>query len=72
MKVWCIRQENSALSIDMKANICCVKYNPGSSYNIAVSNKLSFVELRLFSDIFGSCGGLSRIKTVDKICGLHS
>ena len=45
MKVWCIRQENSALSIDMKANICCVKYNPGSSYNIAVSNKLFFVEL---------------------------
>lgn len=37
VKVWCTRQETSVLNIDMKANICCVKYNPGSSNYIAVS-----------------------------------
>lgn len=36
VKVWCTKQEASVLNIDMKANICCVKYNPGSSNYIAV------------------------------------
>lgn len=63
MKVWCIRQENSALSIDMKANICCVKYNPGSSYNIAVSNKHSLLcrTFDYFVNFIGSCGLHSRV-----------
>ncbi|KAG2308894.1 hypothetical protein Bca52824_028642 [Brassica carinata] len=38
VKVWCTRQEASVLNIDMKANICCVKYNPGSSNFIAVGS----------------------------------
>ncbi|XP_024399141.1 E3 ubiquitin-protein ligase COP1 isoform X2 [Physcomitrium patens] len=38
VKVWCTRQETSALSLDMRANICCVKYNPGSSNHIAVGS----------------------------------
>ncbi|XP_024377012.1 E3 ubiquitin-protein ligase COP1 [Physcomitrium patens] len=38
VKVWCTRQESSALSLDMRANICCVKYNPGSSNHIAVGS----------------------------------
>ncbi|XP_074273048.1 E3 ubiquitin-protein ligase COP1 [Silene latifolia] len=38
VKVWCTRQEASVLNIDMKANICCVKYNPGSSYHVAVGS----------------------------------
>ncbi|KAG6557459.1 hypothetical protein Mapa_000732 [Marchantia paleacea] len=38
VKVWCTRQETSVLNIDMKANICCVKYNPGSSNYIAVGS----------------------------------
>lgn len=38
VKVWCTRQEASVLNIDMKANICCVKYNPGSSNHIAVGS----------------------------------
>ena len=41
VKVWCTKQETSAVSIDMKANICCVKYNPGSSNHIAVSDSFS-------------------------------
>lgn len=38
VKVWCTRQETSVLNIDMKANICCVKYNPGSSNYVAVGS----------------------------------
>uniref|UniRef100_A0A7I4AMV6 RING-type domain-containing protein n=1 Tax=Physcomitrium patens TaxID=3218 RepID=A0A7I4AMV6_PHYPA len=38
VKVWCINQDASAFSIDMKANICCVKYNPGSSNHIAIGS----------------------------------
>ncbi|XP_019170184.1 PREDICTED: E3 ubiquitin-protein ligase COP1-like isoform X2 [Ipomoea nil] len=38
VKVWCLRQEASVLSIDMKANICSVKYNPGSSFHVAVGS----------------------------------
>ncbi|XP_076924829.1 E3 ubiquitin-protein ligase COP1-like [Bidens hawaiensis] len=38
VKIWCTRQESSAINIDMKANICCVKYNPGSSMHIAVGS----------------------------------
>ncbi|XP_050132327.1 E3 ubiquitin-protein ligase COP1-like isoform X2 [Malus sylvestris] len=35
VKLWCTRQEASVIDIDMKANICSVKYNPGSSNFIA-------------------------------------
>lgn len=38
VKVWCTKQEASVLNIDMKANICSVKYNPGSSAHIAVGS----------------------------------
>nr|VDD06840.1 unnamed protein product [Brassica oleracea] len=38
VKVWCTKEEASVLNIDMKANICCVKYNPGSSNFIAVGS----------------------------------
>ncbi|KAF5193456.1 E3 ubiquitin-protein ligase cop1 [Thalictrum thalictroides] len=38
VKVWCTRQEASVLNIDMKANICCVKYNPGSCFHVAVGS----------------------------------
>lgn len=38
VKVWCTRQESSALTLDMRANICSVKFNPGSSHQIAVGS----------------------------------
>ncbi|PKA52651.1 E3 ubiquitin-protein ligase COP1 [Apostasia shenzhenica] len=38
VKVWCTKQEASVFNIDMKANICCVKYNPGSSIYVAVGS----------------------------------
>ncbi|KAL0301761.1 UNVERIFIED_CONTAM: E3 ubiquitin-protein ligase COP1 [Sesamum radiatum] len=38
VKVWCTKQEASVLNIDMKANICCVKFNPESSKFVAVGS----------------------------------
>ncbi|XP_048447048.1 E3 ubiquitin-protein ligase COP1 isoform X4 [Pyrus x bretschneideri] len=38
VKIWCTKQEASVLNIDMKANICSVKYNPGSSFFVAVGS----------------------------------
>ncbi|KAL0915301.1 hypothetical protein M5K25_015708 [Dendrobium thyrsiflorum] len=38
VKVWSTKQEASVFNIDMKANICCVKYNPGSSIYVAVGS----------------------------------
>lgn len=49
VKVWCTKQEASVLNIDMKANICCVKYNPGSSNHIAVGladHQIHYYDLR--------------------------
>ncbi|GAB2212651.1 hypothetical protein Droror1_Dr00020630 [Drosera rotundifolia] len=38
VKVWSIKQESSVINIDMRANICSVKFNPGSSSHIAVGS----------------------------------
>ncbi|KAL6990710.1 coatomer subunit alpha [Sarracenia purpurea var. burkii] len=38
VKIWCTKQEASVLNIDMKANICSVKYNPGCSSHVAVGS----------------------------------
>ncbi|XP_078443269.1 transducin/WD40 repeat-like superfamily protein [Wolffia australiana] len=38
VKVWCTKQEASVFNIDMKANICCVKYNPGSSIHLGIGS----------------------------------
>ncbi|XP_030929830.1 E3 ubiquitin-protein ligase COP1 [Quercus lobata] len=52
VKVWCTKHEASVLNIDMKANICCVKYNPGSSNYIAVGSadhQIHYYDLRNIS-----------------------
>ncbi|KAI3466532.1 hypothetical protein Pfo_023195 [Paulownia fortunei] len=52
VKVWCTKQETSVLNIDMKANICSVKYNPGSSMHVAVGSAdhhIHFYDLRKIS-----------------------
>ncbi|XP_062160498.1 E3 ubiquitin-protein ligase COP1-like [Alnus glutinosa] len=38
VKIWCTNQEASVLTINMKAIICSVKYNPGSSTYVAVGS----------------------------------
>eukprot|EP00246_Nothoceros_aenigmaticus_P016554 TRINITY_DN7609_c0_g1_i1.p1 TRINITY_DN7609_c0_g1~~TRINITY_DN7609_c0_g1_i1.p1 ORF type:complete len:682 (-),score=135.45 TRINITY_DN7609_c0_g1_i1:325-2370(-) len=50
VKVWCTTQETSVMNIDMKANICCVKYNPGSSNFVAVGSadhNIHYYDLRM-------------------------
>ncbi|XVF26131.1 hypothetical protein REPUB_Repub13aG0273400 [Reevesia pubescens] len=39
VKVWCTKQEAIVINIDMKAIICSVKYNPGSSVYVAAISK---------------------------------
>ncbi|XP_047950209.1 E3 ubiquitin-protein ligase COP1-like isoform X1 [Salvia hispanica] len=60
VKVWCTKQEASALNIDMKANICSVKYNPGSSVHIAVGSadhNIYYYDLRNISQPLHTLGG---------------
>ncbi|KAK4491916.1 hypothetical protein RD792_002698 [Penstemon davidsonii] len=60
VKVWCTKQEASVLNIDMKANICSVKYNPGSSIHIAVGSAdhhIHYYDLRKISQPLHSFGG---------------
>lgn len=60
VKVWCTKQEASVLNIDMKANICCVKYNPGSSYYVAVGSAdhhIHYYDLRNVSQPVHVFGG---------------
>ncbi|XP_073048064.1 E3 ubiquitin-protein ligase COP1-like [Primulina eburnea] len=52
VKIWCTKQEASVLNIDMKANICSVKYNPGSSFHVAVGSAdhhIHYYDLRKFN-----------------------
>lgn len=49
VKIWCTNQEASVVNIDMKANICSVKFNPGSSYHVAVRSFSQLIYLIYFS-----------------------
>ncbi|KAG8365372.1 hypothetical protein BUALT_Bualt18G0097800 [Buddleja alternifolia] len=60
VKIWCTNQEASVLNIDMKANICSVKYNPGSSYHVAVGSadhRIHYYDLRNISQPLHIFGG---------------
>ncbi|XP_052788985.1 E3 ubiquitin-protein ligase COP1-like isoform X2 [Mya arenaria] len=35
VKLWSTNKENSIMSIEAKANVCCVKFNPDSRYHLA-------------------------------------
>ena len=38
VQVWSTKQAAPAVAVDMRANVCCVKYNPGSAHEIAVGS----------------------------------
>ena len=49
VKVWSTRERNSVLDVDIKANVCCVKYNPASGHQLAVGSadhNVHFYDLR--------------------------
>jgi len=35
VKLWTVNSNHSVASLEAKANVCCVKFNPGSPYNLA-------------------------------------
>ncbi|XP_023349005.1 E3 ubiquitin-protein ligase RFWD2 isoform X2 [Eurytemora carolleeae] len=35
VKLWTVNSAHSVASLEAKANVCCVKFNPGSPYNLA-------------------------------------
>lgn len=35
VKLWDLNNDHSVASLEAKANVCCVKFNPSSSYNLA-------------------------------------
>ncbi|XP_017978848.1 PREDICTED: E3 ubiquitin-protein ligase COP1 [Theobroma cacao] len=60
VKIWCTKQEASVLNIDMIANICSVKYNPGSSVHVAVGSAdhhIHYYDLRNVSQPLYVFGG---------------
>lgn len=38
VKLWAINQEHSVTSIEAKANVCCVRFNPDSMYHLAMGS----------------------------------
>ncbi|KAJ1991351.1 hypothetical protein H4R33_001367 [Dimargaris cristalligena] len=36
VKIWCMRQSQSALTLDGRANVCCVQFNPTVSHCLAL------------------------------------
>lgn len=43
VKIWSVEQEHSVATIDSKANVCCVKFNPESSNYIAFGSADHFI-----------------------------
>ena len=35
VKLWASNADNSIASLEAKANVCCVKFNPDSRYHLA-------------------------------------
>eukprot|EP00163_Fabomonas_tropica_P022596 TRINITY_DN3938_c0_g1_i1.p1 TRINITY_DN3938_c0_g1~~TRINITY_DN3938_c0_g1_i1.p1 ORF type:complete len:671 (+),score=175.73 TRINITY_DN3938_c0_g1_i1:436-2448(+) len=49
VKIWTTTQATSALTIDSKANICCVKFNPSDAYHVAfgsADHNIHYYDLR--------------------------
>lgn len=45
VKLWSTKMEHSVATLEAKANVCCVKFNPSSRYNIAFGSagKVDFI-----------------------------
>nr|AOQ25826.1 COP1 [Ipomoea batatas] len=74
VKVWCTKQEKSAFNIDMKANICCVKYNPGSSFHVAVGSAdhhIHYYDLRNTSQPVHTFSGHKKAVSYVKFLSSH-
>jgi len=49
VKLWATNMEHSVATLEAKANVCCVKFNPATRYNIAFGSAgmyiLSFFDM---------------------------
>ncbi|KAF9428366.1 coatomer subunit alpha [Podila epigama] len=53
VKIWSVTQRSSVCTIESKANICCVKFNPESSHHIAfgsADHHIHYYDLRKAND----------------------
>ena len=48
MKIWSTNQQKSVSTIESKANICCVKFNPENSHFIAFGSAGSYLFIYFF------------------------
>ncbi|KAK8524306.1 hypothetical protein V6N13_015334 [Hibiscus sabdariffa] len=74
VKVWCMKQEASVLDINLKANVCSVKYNPGSSVHVAVStadHQIHYYDLRNISKPLYVFGGHKKAVSYVKFLSNH-
>ncbi|KAL1924522.1 uncharacterized protein VTP21DRAFT_4176 [Calcarisporiella thermophila] len=49
VKIWSTNQKHSVLTVESKANICCVKFNPSNNYNLAfgsADHNIHYYDLR--------------------------
>lgn len=49
VKLWDLNNDNSIASLEAKANVCCVKFNPSTSYNLAfgsADHSVQYYDLR--------------------------
>lgn len=72
IKLWCTRQKHSAMSIDIKANVCCVRCSPISSHCVAAGSadhQIHLYDIRKpsepLSTIKGHRKAVSYVKFVD-------
>ncbi|KAK8618268.1 hypothetical protein V6N13_132268 [Hibiscus sabdariffa] len=74
VKVWCTKQEASVLDINLKANVCSVKYNPGSSVHVAVGtadHQIHYYDLRNISKPLYVFGGHKKAVSYVKFLSNH-
>ena len=44
-QVWSTKEQSSVVQLDMKANVCSVKYSPASAHQLAIGSADHFVHL---------------------------
>ena len=45
LQVWSTKEQSSVVQLDMKANVCSVKYSPASAHQLAIGSADHYVHL---------------------------
>ena len=60
VKIWTLNSDHSTATLDMKSNVCCVKFHPKSSYLLAVASVdhcVHYYDLRNLKEEILRCKG---------------